>query len=53
LLAAALCCNVEGAPLSLRTMACKATSAFLKKIEKHKLEMGSEIVSLALEIQTI
>jgi len=37
LLASALCCNLEGAPLSLRTIACKATSAFLKKIEKHKL----------------
>ena len=37
LLAASLSCNLNGAPLALRIIACRAASSFLKKIEKHKL----------------
>ena len=46
LLAAAISCNLNGAPLSLRVISCKAASAFLKKIEKHKLEISGETLTL-------
>lgn len=42
---AAASCNQPGAPLPLRIVACKALSMFLKKIEKHKLEMNGEQLS--------
>lgn len=45
LTAAASCSNVS-APLPLRVVACKALSMFLKKIEKHKLELTTEQLEL-------
>ena len=53
LLAAAISCNLNGAPLSLRVIACKAASAFLKKIEKHKLSLDQETLCLIEEVQAI
>lgn len=46
LLTAAASCNNVSAPLPLRVVACKALSMFLKKIEKHKLELTTEQLEL-------
>jgi hypothetical protein len=47
LVAAALSCNVPDNPLSLRLIAAKATSSFLRKIDKHKLQLSSDVLELA------
>lgn len=49
----ALSCNLSGAPLSLRIVACKAASSFLKKIEKHKLQISSDTLSFVEGVQAI
>lgn len=42
LITAAASCNNSSSPLPLRVVSCKALSMFLKKIEKHKLELTPE-----------
>lgn len=37
---AAAACNHPSSPLPLRLVSCKALSMFLKKIDKHKLELN-------------
>ena len=53
LFAASISCNLASAPLSLRVVACKASSSFLKKIEKHKLDLSRETLEYAEELQII
>jgi hypothetical protein len=50
LITAAASCNNNSSPLPLRLISCKALSMFLKKIEKHKLDLTAEQVSYIEEV---
>lgn len=50
---AAAGCNQQNYPIPVRLIACKALSIFLKKMDKHKLELSSEQLANIENLQPI